>query len=267
MDTRADFPLEYLPDEVFEQSYAACPPQKRAALKTALAFYHFYFGEQNLHHQEYVNPRLGFTFTHHINPSPWALFVLEEDFAAPARLLAAAAPAIFAHVPRMFFVTAPAKTPSMPHASCLAALEIAGLGENACLVEDIPGFLQHLCQTPGGRLLLFPSHKRSPFWDTLRSQARGLLPSGLQIYQDIPPRVYLGQEADEEIFRFAQPDARIDSTPGYYQAFYGQKAPQNIQAAASFGPLLEACFTHPKLLLSFFAQTLLETFFQPDTEN
>ncbi len=258
--------LEYLQDTVFENAYNTCAAHTRAALKTALAYYHFHFGEQETQKQERANPRLGFTLTSNIRPCPWALFVLEEDFASPARLLAAAAPAIFAHVPHIFFVTAPGKGQgkAIPHASCLVGLELAGLGENACKVENIPAFLQELTQTPGGRLLLFPAHKRSPFWDALRSQARTLLPTGLQIFQDIPPRVFLEQHADAEIFHFAQPDAIVDTKPGYYQAFYGINAPQNIQAAASFGPALEACFASPKLNPAFFMETSIHAFFHPD---
>lgn len=267
-----NFPLEYLKDIVFENAYNACPAPMRAALKTALAFLHFRFGEQETLTLQRVNQHLGFSLNTSATPCPWALFILEEDFAAPARLLAAAAPAIFAHVPQLFFVIAPSKAsnsqakeiPIVANSACLVALELAGLAENACYVEDIPGLLQELTQTPGGRLLLFPAHKRSPFWDNLRSQARTLLPTGLQIFQDIPPRVYLGPEANAEVFHFAQPDAMLDTKPGYYQAFYGTQSPSSIQVAASFAPMLEACFSSPKLSPAFFMETSIQAFFHPD---
>ena len=118
-------------DDLYANAYEGTPAGLRALLKTAIAFaFHRWKADADESHMQTKSLRAGFCRAETSRPADWVLAVVSEDFASPARLLAALVPAIIAGTGRIAVVS---PAPFAPAVS--TALELSGL-EDSFVLDD-----------------------------------------------------------------------------------------------------------------------------------
>lgn len=168
------------PDSQFEEAYNSLPATFRAALKTAIAAAFFHFGQNDSAVSTYLeNKAKGFWSTAQSRPAPWALPVFDEQFNAPARLIAACILPALCGVPLIGACCLGQK----PAAGVLLALELCGVENLFCLDENL---LHSLMNEMGpGRLVLL--HGRD-WMQTVCLAAELHIPC---ITEQMPPNLYV----------------------------------------------------------------------------
>lgn len=261
-------------DAVYAAAYEGTPPEFRALLKTAIAFYfhrwHQQDGESII---EAGSPRTGFRSTEHSFPSAWALAVLGPGFSSPARFLSSLVPAVIAGTGRILIVSETSFSSSVATAMELAGLEDSFILEQerfADLYEDLRA------SSPHGRLLVFPGPDGalSPAQKDLLHKAAA---DGLPLMHDRPsPRLLSlygsGEEdtdlpADEVKARLSwlHPDAELldAPTPGISAVFTpGTRSSVPLYGPFTAGPGMEACWPGPGP--EFFRTCILSAFFSQE---
>lgn len=285
-----------LDDAAAGRAYEETPPALRAEIKTAIALQCALEGEAPAESDIRTTSRTaGFYRRETERPAAWTLAVIDPAHAAPARLLAALAPAVLAGVERILIIAAG----GVPSPAVCVALELAGLEDVfvlPALMRDAPPpprhsekqdapFPEHPAPAdvlirlhdgnPDGRLLLFPTEKslNSPFFAFLRRLARD---RKIRIWQDSPaPRLLLAGSDNprrEEVIRWAHGDGVLERRPAAeafppaareagWDAVYVDEAPATLPVARVFGPGLEACWRNRETGIRFFRSASLAATF------
>lgn len=118
-------------DAELEAAYELIAPKFRAAIKTGIAMTEFHFRPRRAKTGEsQASPILGFQESSSCQPVELAIIVLDADYAAMARLCAAACLPALAGVQRTLAIIAGQKQPS---AEILLTLELCGIEDIYCL--------------------------------------------------------------------------------------------------------------------------------------
>lgn len=261
-----------LPDGVFAEAYAALTPETRAYVKTAIARTAAVCGCPDiLRGTRAFDMRQGFVLHEAMRPADWAIVFFDEDYAAPARVLAALLPAMLAGIPDILacrVVSGAAAAPLSP--AVLTALELAG--QELCAEFDGPGALAlfrdcHAASPRGRAVILGGAGSLAP----LESFARDVgLPvrryaAATRIAIDADSLPGACAEEPHGMLRFAHPDASFALTPPQWEkgvvehfsaVFCGESA---VAALLGRFPLVltpghEVCWLWPDMDMDFFRE-------------
>ncbi len=225
-----------IPDELRAQAYEDSTAQERQLLKTAIAYHSLAGQSPSIESTVTAYNNQGFWQRKHSAPTPLAFILCGEEFHSPARLVAAAMPALLAGVAQSIFLQV-----GPPQPQILLALELLGLEEAYALpcADSALEFLRLLgscddlnLHTQNTRLLLL--HPQLSL-AALSPAAKNLR---IPCYEETQaPRIFLAptlSDSTREYIAFAHPDAEHASGPfAQAQAYYGVDRPsQNVLAQA-----------------------------------
>ncbi|MDL2272436.1 hypothetical protein LJC23_05325 [Desulfovibrio sp. OttesenSCG-928-I05] len=281
----SSFPLwiedRLVDDGRFAAAYDTLSDQQRGACKLAIARLETVYGGmlpgRDLRHIE-AN---GVAHIMRREPVPWALFLLGQGFASPARLLAALMPAVLAGVPNILVCRVRGGvTPAPLPPALLAALELSGQELVADLTpRDARKLVEHACEhMTKGRVFFLGSFLGCDNLLLAASRAGHLCRAEFD-----PPRIavspaalpFYGEEADATpdgafwpsfgYIHFAHPDAEImtlepDIIPGaeeYSCVLCGEEEVEAwlLSAPLALTPGEEACWIWPDFSPAFFMET------------
>lgn len=239
------------PDELFAQAYDTLPDTFRAALKTAIALAFFHYGQNDAITRAYVeNPARGFRHHSSSRPAPWALTIFDENFHAPARLLAACVLPALCGVPLLGACCLGKK----PAPENLLALELCGVEDTFCIDDKL---MQVLISEMGkGRLVLLHGGD----WGRIAHAATVFnVPC---IAEQAPPRLFVAnpEAFDLDVLAMAQGTNRAGLTTrpeGQVDALYlANPASPDLESGEhsplALGPGLEAFWLWADLAPDFF---------------
>ena len=263
-------------DDLYADAYEGTPAERRALLKTAIAFA---FSRRRPDEDETfvrsVSGREGFVREERSVPAAWVLAAAGEGFGSPARLLAALVPARLAGAGRIAVVSPVPFAPAV-----VTALELSGLedsfvldeGRTADLYEDLRA------TSPDGRVVVFPGP------DGLSAEQKDVLhraaADGMPVYRDRPcPHILSlyseetacpGGPSPEEIrdrLLWLHPDAVL--TDGNEPDVRAVFAPEGVRppctAHLAAGPGMEACWSGPSP--EFFRTRTLSAFLLQENQS
>ncbi len=239
-------------DDLFANAYENTSPERRALLKTALAFaFHRWPGRDGCTARSFQSFRRGFRHTECRRAADWVLACLGSGYASPARFLAPIASALAAGVGRVIAVSAREYSPAL-----CTALELAGV-EDSFVVEEnrLPGLYGDLRSASfEGRLLVFPD-ENGAFSPTQKALWHRATEDGIPLLIDRPFPVLLslyapGPTAEALALRlhWLYPDAELVSQPTVNAriAFApGEKTLLPGFRGTVLGPGMEACWPGP----------------------
>lgn len=142
-------------DELFAAAYEQLPGAQRAWLKTCLARQHAVWGDPRESRICNESFRQGFEVCLREEPVDWVLILLDENFSAAPRFLAALAPALLAGVKAVYVLRATQDfkralgTGAMFPQAVLVAAELAGLAGQGQVFEVSPEQAQDFLQDLG----------------------------------------------------------------------------------------------------------------------
>ncbi len=220
-------------DDTRAEAYEQASSQERQMLKTAIA-YHALAGENpSVHSCVLEHKNQGFWQRKHSAPAPTLFLLCGAEFESPARLVAAAMPALLAGVTQTLFLQV-----GQPKPALLMALELLGIEEAYALPSIDPAMqlLRHLgggdfCPHNQRMVLLHPAQSL----ESLRPMIEDI---HMPYYEEArPPRIFMAPTLGEDMVKhihFAQPDAIIAPNPfDFAHAYYGIDRPsQNVLAQA-----------------------------------
>lgn len=261
METQENFPEvsawpEWLeerrcPDELFAQAYDTLPESFRGALKTAIALSFFHFGQNDAKSASTLENRVkGFCRHFTSRPAPWALTVFDENFHAPARLLAACILPALCGVPLLGACCLGQR----PAPENLLALELCGVEDTFCLDDRLMQVL--ISEMGAGRLVLLHG---GDLGRIAYAAAVFNLPC---IAEQLPPRLFVAdpEAFDLETLSIAQgtsasaltsrPEGRIDAI--YLQNPASRDPVDYGDSPLALGPGLEAFWLWADLAPDFF---------------
>jgi len=120
----------HIKDDFLAEKYETLSAQKKALIKTAIAF-QFSFHQTKWEEERYFsNKNSGFFYGIHKKPAPFLLCVLDQEFTSPATLLSILCPAVIAGVENIYIFLSPNTADSI-----LASLELSGM-ENIYILEN-----------------------------------------------------------------------------------------------------------------------------------
>ncbi len=249
-------------DATRAQAYEVASSPQRQCLKTAIA-YHALCGE-NIQEQHLKQNFIvqGFWQEKHIKPADFVLVLCAENFAAPARLIAATMPALLAHVP-VYLIAIGTPAPSL-----LLTLELLGLEESFAIGADrasnvFESLFQELFEVENreqGRVMLLANSKDDT-QSLIFVQAKAL---GCPTFEDAQKHEITFatdlDEASKELLAFAHAGARLSEkiSPDSH-TFYSQKSVENTASYTDiWGAGMEACWRYADLEKSFFMHTTFQ---------
>ena len=126
-----------LDDAPFSAAYEAVLPAHRAWLKRGLAGLHAWLGHTGVCREHaYTHWKGGYCAVERTEPVEWGMLLLPSGPLSPARVLAAAAPLVFAGVDEVLAVQVIEKSAEMLSNDVLVALELAGVESVAVFEQD-----------------------------------------------------------------------------------------------------------------------------------
>ena len=239
------------PDELFAEAYDTLPDSFRAALKTAIAAAFFHFGQNDATTGARLeNPSKGFRRHSTSCPAPWALTIFDENFHAPARLMAACVLPALCSVP-LLGACCLGKNPAPEN---LLALELCGVEDTFCVDDKLVQVL--ISEMGKGRIMLLHGGD----WSGIAHAAAVFsLPC---MAEQAPPRLFVAnpEAFDLDVLAMAQgtnraalttrPEGRIDAlylkNPASPDPEFGEHSPLTL------GPGLEAFWLWADLAQDFF---------------
>lgn len=199
-----------IPDQLFADAYAATEPSTRGLIKSAIARLlslhsvgvHSGISGAIAAERRTRSWEQGFISSESTRPADWALICLDNNFASPARLLAALVPALLSGVPRLAVVHMGVSPWPAP---LLAALELAGQ-ELACSADsaELCAWIEALHAQGPGRCLFLGSE----FGDAPATALRLDIPV---FFRRAAPRIGVSgaQGAAARLANLAHPDAEL----------------------------------------------------------
>ncbi len=244
-------------------AYEDATAEQRQLLKTAIA-YHALQGESPHAASQFCEYKSkGFWHRCHSAPAPTLVILCGEEYNSPARLVAAAMPALLASVPQILFMQIGATPPAL-----LVALELLGMEEAYALpsLDTARELLSYLQNAPVHAhnqrlLLLHPQKSLSPLLPLVQDLHIPHMEEAKAPHIFMPPTL---STAMKDKVHYAHPDAVIVTSPfDFAHAYYGTEKPSlNLLSQAicqgttlydqHFTEGLEACWHTPHLDKNFF---------------
>ena len=229
-------------DDFLAENYENISAQKRALIKTAIAFQFSFHKKKSEEEKYFSNRHSGFFYGIHEKPAPFLVCVLEQEFTSPAKLLSILCPAVIAGVENIYIFLSPHMADSV-----LASLELSGI-ENAYLLKDnssatktaenisvIGTCLEHLLTEfphEKGRVILLSNEKtkqsktdelENNFFEQLEEKTKTL---SIPTYIDVQSPTIYARKENHALINFAYTDPNIiDSSMHIAKCAQHEKTP------------------------------------------
>ena len=228
-----------VPDERLAEAYEGTSALHRSWIKTTLALVESVHPALPSRSERRTEDRdAGFGFVRTEETAPWAVLLIGEGYASAVRLAAAIMPARLAGVEPILAVWAGSGTPPP---ALFAALELTGVEQVFAMPDPLP-LLREL--RGHGRVLAF---------------GLDLPPLPYPCWRDAAPRIAADALPDEELIRWAHPDA-LSADGGADVLYPEQFILGDDREPLRLGEGLEGCWLHAELTPGFFMNTRLELF-------